>query len=350
MPRSIPSGMKFWQQKVDALPAAEIVKMYEAGYAGVWDDPAEKEKLHSLIRSDGGVVKGHEAAHANGWADSGKGKLIATWTHVEKCFPGCWPGAAQERGDCVSHGQKNANMTTVACEIIAAKPDEATGKVEGIPEIPTAGITEGAFSSEWLYWWRGYNGDGWSCQASAQVSIKHGMMLKMSYPELGIDLTNYSGSLAGKYGSRSPPAEMDAVGKQHLIRTATELETFEEVRDFLANGYGEQSCGSEGYASSRDENGVSRRRGSWAHSMAYIGADDRAETHAKYGGPLVLIMNSWGKWNSGPRAVLNAPGLQIPEGSFWTPWSDCKNRYVVAMSSAAGWPRKTLPDYLAPGL
>ncbi len=64
-------------------------------------------------------------------------------------------------------------------------------------------------------------------------------------------------------------------GMKHKIRQATELDSFEEVRDFLYQGYGISTCGGEGWSSSRDSNGFSKRRGGWSHAMAYIGADDR---------------------------------------------------------------------------
>src|SRR5690606_21602174 len=127
---------------------------------------------------------------------------------VEQVFPGCWPASAQDRGDCVSHDTRNACLTTLACEIVAGKPDEVTGRVEGKPDVPPEGIRDGVLSTEYNYWWRGYNGDGWSCEAAADMLIKHGILLRKPYPELGLDMTSYSGALAGKYGRTSPPANI----------------------------------------------------------------------------------------------------------------------------------------------
>lgn len=341
-------GTQFWGEQVGSLPIADVIRRYESGFAGVVRDQDASDEFWRDIVTAGGTRYGSDAATDNGWTDSAAGKLVATWMHVEKVFPGCWPGAAQERGDCVSHSQRNANLTTLCCEIIAGKPDEVTGKVEGIPDVPPKGISEGVLASAYLYWWRGYNGDGWNCDTAAGVSIKRGQLLMKPYSSLGVDLTEYSGSIAGKYGSRQPPPEIEAEGTLHVVRTATELQSFEEIRDFLANGYGISSCGGEGFSSSRNEDGVSDRRGSWAHAMAYIGADDRDETKSKYGGPLVLLQNSWGKFNSGPRTVRGTQ-LQIPEGSFWARWKDVSRRYVVAMSSIAGWPSKNLPDWIPEG-
>ena len=154
-----------------------------------------------------------------------------------------------------------------------------------------------------------------------------GLWLRRDYPGIA-DLTRYSGNAAGKWGSRTPPADVKAIGQEHLIRTATHAKTFEEVRDLLHNGYCISSCGSEAFSNKRDDNGVSKRSsGVWYHAMAYLGCDDRETTKAKYGEPLVMIQNSWGRWNTGSRKVMNSV-LEIPEGGFWARWSDIKGRYI----------------------
>lgn len=343
-PRLLEKGFQFWQQNAEALPTSEVIKLYEGGFAGAIYEPDERDQFRARNMQAFGTARGGDLATANGWAGSAAGQLVIPFVFILKYFPGCLPGAAQERGDCVSHDEKNAVLMTAACDIAAAKPDQETGHVETAPEIPAAGVSEGAFSTEWFYWWRGYSGDGWSCDAAANVAIKHGILLRKHYPELNIDLTNYSGSLAGKYGRSNPPEAMHVEGAKHIVRGAIEVEGFEQTRDFLANGYGISSCGSEGWSSSRDANGFSRRAGRWSHAMALIGADDRDVIKQAYGEPLVLIMNSWGKFNSGGRRILGTT-IDIPEGSFWAKWSDVKNRYLVAHSSVNGWPSKKLPDY-----
>lgn len=346
-PRLLEKGTQEWPQRAESLSTAEVIKLYEAGFAGCVYQPEERDEFRGRAKAAYGTFSGSDIAHANGWADSAAGQLVIPFVFILKYFPGCLPGAAQERGDCVSHNGKNAILLTAACDIASGKPDSETGKVEAPPDIPPAGLSEGAFSTEWLYWWRGYRGDGWSCDAVANVAVKHGILLRKPYPELGIDLTNYSGSLAGKYGGTSPPDPMHEEGTKHLVRGSVEVDGFEPLRDFLANGYGIGACGGEGWSSTRDENGFSKRSGRWSHAMAVIGADDRDIIKQKYGGPLILIQNSWGKFNSGPRRILGTT-VDIPEGSFWAKWSDCTNRYHVAHSSVNGWPSKNLPPFISP--
>lgn len=343
--KQIPKGHQFWPAHHDDLPAGEVRRLYEKGFAGAYDEPEERERFLASVE----YPYGSEAAHANGWAGSGAGKLVIPFVHADRTFPGCWPGPAQGRGDCVSHSTKNAALLSLICEIVAGQPDEVTGKIEGVPEISKEGIAQGALSTEAIYWWRGHGGDGWSCDHSARVVCEQsGLWLRQSYPELDIDLTRYSARTAGLYGARTPPQTIRDVGRQHLVRTATVLRSFEEARDFLHNGYGITSCGSEGFSSTRDENGVSGRRGSWAHAMAYIGADDREETKKLYGEPLVLVLNSWGRWNDGPRWILGH-SIEIPHGAFWTRWSDVRRRSMHALSSVNGWPARRLPHFGATG-
>ena len=319
----------------------QLLRAYSRGFPGVYSDPEEREKFLDIMD----YTVGMDAAADAGWMDDGKGKLVVPFKNIEMLFPGAQPGPAQRRGDCVSHSSANAAEITLAADIVSGEPDEETGKIEGAPEISEEGVKQGVLSTEAIYWWRGHGGDGWSCAHAGRVMCQEsGMWLRKDYPEFGFDLTRYSARLAGKWGRSEPPESIKNFGLKHRIRQATELDSFEEVRDFLYEGYGISTCGGEGWSSSRDKNGFSKRRGSWSHAMAFIGADDRDVIKEKYGEPLVLIMNSWGHWNSGGTRILNTT-MDIPAGSFWAKWSDCKRRYMVAYSGANGWPARKLPDW-----
>src|SRR5262245_9517537 len=134
------AGTQEWQQRADSLPTADVIAMYEQGFAGCVYMPEERDEFQARAQGAYGSYSLEDLAHANRWADSGAGKLVIPFVFVEKYFPGCWPGAAQERGDCVSHNEKNAALLTAACDIAAGTPDQETGKVETAPQIPDAGI------------------------------------------------------------------------------------------------------------------------------------------------------------------------------------------------------------------
>ena len=244
---------------------------------------------------------------------------------------------------------------------------------EGKPDdLPVEGQHDMVLSSEWYWWWRGYNGDGWSSSSATPVAIKHGSMLRKSYSDLGIDLTKYSYSNTAKYGSRNPPENMDAVGKIHAVTTGATVSSFEELRDALGNRHGITTDGGEGFSSSRDQYGMSRRQGGWSHCYPFIGVDQRPKAVSKFGEPLVLNLNNWGKWNSGPRDIFESAdeykpdmksllvslglvnpttgNLMIPEGSWWTTWSDVKRREMYALAGFRGWTKKQLPNWGNTGL
>jgi len=342
----LPRSFSWWPEGAVDLVPEKIEQTYKDGYAGVWHDPAATEVFESFIVAQPfGDLDGRRVSDANSLTGAGEGKLVIPYRLVEQLFPGCWPGAAQQRGDCVAHSTKNATLLTMACDIASGKPDEVTGKIEGAPIIDPDGIKNGALSTEAIYWYRGYSGDGWSCDAAAQIACsKSGLWLRNNYPELNVDLRKYSGKLAGQYGRTAPPPEFTKAGQEHLIRTATRLRSLREWCDYLANGFGLTTCGGEGFSNQRDENGVSRRSGSWSHALAVIGVDERDIIVAKYGEPLVLILNSWGKWNTGSRRIMGT-NIDIPEGAFWARWSNVKNRLCLALSGAAGWPAKKLPEF-----
>jgi len=324
---------------------------YLAGLRGVYADPAASERLTQLTLAQGQAPDAGTTCRRYGLVGSGAGKLAAPFAAIKHVFGDALPASAQDRGDCTAHSTRNAVLGTLACEIAAGQPDEVSGRIEGVPTVSPEARQDGVLATESTYWWRGHGGDGWSCDHAAEVVMtKAGMWLRQDYPDLGIDLTRYSGQLAGKWGRRPPPAEVEAVGQDHLVRHATRARTLEEVRDLLANGYCISSCGSEAFSNTRDSNGVSARsRGSWAHAMAYLGFDDRAETHSMYGGPLVLVQNSWGRWNSGSRSV-HGTQHEIPEGAFWARWADVRGRYAIAFSGLDGWPPQQIDRWFPEGL
>lgn len=327
----------------------DVVKAYETGFVGAYANPEAVERLRDEVRAAGGIPDAATACHTYKLQESGAGKLSTPYMEILSLYKDCLPGGAQGRGDCVSWSTRNAGLGTMCCEITAGVPDDITGRVEGAPEVSEAARLNGVLSTEAIYNWRRHGGDGWSCGEAASVLMKDsGLWLRKKYDEIDVDFTVYSSKNAGIYGSKTPPDAWRKIGADHLVRTVTEVNSFEELRDLLHNGYCISSCGSEGFSNTRDEHGVSRRSGSWAHAMAYLAADDRDEIKKIYNEPLVLVQNSWGEWNDGPRRVLGT-SIDIPIGSFWARWSDIRNRSMFAFSGVNGWPPKKLKNYGAKG-
>jgi hypothetical protein len=65
------------------------------------------------------------------------------------------------------------------------------------------------------------------------VSTKEaGAVLRIDYPNLGINLQDYSGSLAGKYGRTPPSGEIAKTLGANLFRTTTFANSPEEFVTF----------------------------------------------------------------------------------------------------------------------
>ena len=125
-----------------------------------------------------------------------------------------------------------------------------------------------------------------------------------------MDLSIYQDTTVGSEQIGDDPVfqKVKDEGKKHQVKTISLVKTVEEARDAIANGYALSVCSNYGFSSTRNEDGIAQRRGSWNHAMAWIAMDDSRE---KYDETLFLIQNSWGVFNGGPKAHGQ------PDGSFW---------------------------------
>lgn len=253
--------------------------------------------------------------------------------------------------NCVADSAALMSRCTMVLESVLGLPDEISGLVEEAPKVTPEAEKNNVVSFEPIYWHRNHGGDGWFCSAAVKVlQSKCGVVLRQNYSDVNIDLTQYSGRLAGRWGRSAPPSDIVDAFDNNLFRTATKVTAFEEARDLLNRGFFITTCGSQGWASARDDNGVSRRKGGWAHALTACGTDDRPEIVRIYNDPLVLVGNTWGPYNRDKKGLRKVYGTNhyIPDGFFWTTWSEFKNRQMYALSGLNGWARKELPD-LSPG-
>lgn len=331
-----------WPEPPEFKTAEECVRYYETDGIGCMPDPEGAEECEA---QEDGVFA--DAAHKYGIADSGAGKLILAYDTVWKVsgrndwFHG---SKSQPTGDCVSRSNSHALITSLACSVYNGKGSW--------PEIPESLYQTGMpFSPTGTYWLKHGGVSGWSCSAAAARS-KDGIGIVVakpySNPNIGNLLTpqEYKTSSIGKYTRSGPPSDVVADLDDHKAVSYSRIRSFEEIRDALANGYGVSSCGGQGFSKTRDANGVSRRSGHWSHAMAYVGTDDTKWAHDNYGGPLVLVLNSWGvSWIHGPRKVQGKDDYpEIPKGSFWARWSEVQGRDCYTFSAVNGFP----PQKLAP--
>lgn len=193
--------------------------------------------------------------------------------------------------NCVSHATRNAVDVTRACEIIGGQKED----------FVTRSATEGIYGS------RGHGGQGMSCSVAARfVHQNGGILLRKKYDS--IDLSVYNSSTGTRWGSRGIPPEVITEAKKHQVKTISLVNTIEQARDAIANGYALSVCSGAGFSSRRDQHGIASRSGGWSHAMAWVAMDD---SHEIYKETLFLVQNSWGNWNSGPKR------FDQPDGSFW---------------------------------
>lgn len=317
--------------------------MYEAGLPGAYINARDDNALIDSILEHGGNPSAMDVCYDNGLVNSGAGKLNIAFAAAMQLYPECWPGMPQETGDCVSHAVRSAILGSFCNEVVYG----ANLEKYDAPVVTEEARRSTVLASEPLYWNRGHGGQGWSCSAAARCAMeKAALWLRQDYPQFGFNLTKYSGRNATRYGLMPPPKEVIEYGKKNLVKTTTFIRTYEELRDVIAQGNCVATCGSEAWSGSRNEDGVAARKfGTWAHALMYGAVDDRAVTIKKYGEPLIQIQNSWGEgYLSGSRTILGT-NLMIPKGSFWSRWSDCKNRQMIAFSACAGWPGRRLPSW-----
>lgn len=259
-----------------------LLDAYTNGLVGAYCD---KDDLDRLLGDMKHPLFGVTAHRLYG---TGKGKISLPFKALLKFDPGFGPAEKQLRGDCVSHGGRNAVDVSRSVEIVNGEREEFLFR----------GATEG------IYGVRGHSGEGMTCgQATRFLTQQGGLVLRKPYGEY--DLSTY-----GKYdfGRSGVPQVIIDEAKKYQVKTASLVRNTEEARDALYNGYAINCCSMQGFSSTRDKYGIAAAQGRWAHAMAVIGCDDSHEIHKEC---LFLIQNSWGMWNGGPKR------LGQPDGSFW---------------------------------
>ena len=262
----------------------DLLKAYKDGFIGSWCDPEDLDKLlgelpHPLF-----------GAAAYNLSGSGKRKLALLHKNILKFDAGFGPSERQVQGDCVSHATRNSVDVTRSCEIINGEKEDFVAR----------GATEAIYGS------RGHGGEGMTCAGAARfVNQSGGILLRKKYGDY--DLSEYS-AIGGRWGRTGVPEDLVKVASKNKVKTISLINTIEQARDAIANGYAISVCSNSGFSSKRDKYGIASRSGSWSHAMAWVAMDD---THEIYNETLFLVQNSWGLWNGGEKR------LDQPDGSFW---------------------------------
>jgi hypothetical protein len=228
--------------------------------------------------------------------ESGKGKIQLLFKIVEG-VAGKFPLRHQRIGDCVSMATAMSVDVAKSVDIEIHKDFESW-----IAETATEDIYAGARVDIGKGRIRG---DGAVGAWAARYVNEYGALPRGKYGN--VDLTTYSGDKARSWGRAGSgvPKTLIPVAKQHPILTVSRVDTYEQCRDLIYNGYGVFVCSGQGFSYTRDSEGFARPEGSWSHAMAIVGVDD---SYKRKG---VLIANSWGVFNKGPKRHNQ------PDGTFW---------------------------------
>lgn len=206
-------------------------------------------------------------------------------------------GSGAAISNCVSQGAAYAVDAVKAVDIYIKKDFE-----EWVAETATEDIYAG---SRVQIGGGRIRGDGSVGAWAAKYVNKYGALPRKKYGN--VDLSKYSGNKARDWGrgSKGVPSSLLKVAKEHPIQVVSRVDTYEQCRDLIANGYAVTIASMQGFSSTRDKEGFAKPQGSWAHQMSILGVDDA------YKRPGVLVQNSWGAWNGGPKRNNQ------PTGSFW---------------------------------
>ncbi len=299
-----------------------IQQSYESGFVGAI---ADRDGFADLREEERRLFG---ASPLSAIAGSGEGKLsipyVLVLKHVKDGFK-----VRQTAGDCTTQGGCTAALISAVCDFAMRGDREEL-------MLP--------FANEVSYSTRPFSGEGWSCTDQARSICKGGkagLLQRKAYPELGADFTVYD----GKKGSRrTVPEKVLEEARKHQVESWHVIESLEEVRDLLANGYGVNVCSGYSFSNKRDEWGVSdRTREGWAHAMAWVGFDDRPEAHERYGDCLVCVDQSWGEWNSGGWLAAYGP---MPQGAFWILGRHARGMLSggggIGFSTVNGWPARKM--------
>jgi len=303
---------------MDQYPPEDIARLYEGGLVGSVCDPEDTARL---VQSLPMPFFGHTLAATGAGAVSLPFRAVVSFEAAAGRTP---YDEAQTTGDCVSHALRNA--------IDLARAND--------PDLSTTEDWIDRTATEPIYGARGHSGQGAVCSRLVRWAHQEGgCMLRRNYPDLGIDLSTYKADIGIRWGRPGVPSDVTAVAAKHRVGTISLIQDWQQARDALANGYGVICCSDVGFEHSRNSEGVSSPRGSWAHAMCWTAADDTRPGDCRF-----LIQNSWGRnWNRGGKAH------DQPDGSFWVTQSSAQRMIrqsgTWAVSNVDGFPRRKLPDW-----
>jgi len=193
---------------------------------------------------------------------------------TENEYTAIFNGIAQYQ--CVSFGAKNAIEYLQCCEILMKGDREKFRPVFPPYLYGTGRVFAGGGRLD------GEDGSLGSWMADAVIT--HGV-LASDEP----NVPQYDGRVAKKWGDTpGPPNEFILIGKEHPVKSAAKINSWEELVTAICNGYPCTVASNQGFEMEAGADGFNEASGQWGHQMCITGIDD------EYTQPYCIILNSWG--------------------------------------------------------
>lgn len=190
------------------------------------------------------------------------GTRTMLWEVGRKVIGGDVPNIAQEIGDCVSWGCRNA-----ICYIQffpMANGHRAVWKDVFPPYLYGCGrilIGNNQLGSQ----------DGSIGSWQAQACMKYGTIALDEKTSGGASLPPYSGSVARQWGNRPGPSkDWQNVGVEHLVKTTAPVKTWEEYCQAIANGYAVTIASNVGFDMTIRSDGFNHYSTTWGHQLCLL--------------------------------------------------------------------------------
>lgn len=241
--------------------------------------------------------------------------LYKAWKDALGAYPAY---VKQDIGDCTSWGSGHTADLLQSVQMVLGK------QAESYKEICTEAIYGmGREIANML-------GSGDGCYGAAVAkAVMEGCVSRES-------VGPYSGRRAKQWGAQGVPADVRTAAKEHPVKATALVGTTDEADAALMNGYPMIVCSNQGFAMTRDADGVCRAQGSWAHCMAIIGC------RTYNGKRQYCIGQSWG-----PDVPDGPLTDDQPDFSFWIASAALAKMLAeqdsFAFSGFAGFPGQPLP-------
>lgn len=276
----------------------------EQSYQGGWSDP-------KIFDSDveRAIDPNLKSSIPDNWKGKGSGGIRLLYQDYKKVHGVTYVPRNQGRvPSCVGQAVAAAADFLAAVDIVAGQPERkppapaAAGVIYGLSRQEIGELGPGV---------RGGSMNIWGVQALQ----RYGVVARLRYPLIEIDLRQPSSSRALKYGKEGVPDSLERIAKLHPVKEYYSINSYEDLRDAICAGYPVVIGSKQGFGNGklkRDKDGFlnpPRRvffKSVWKHSMVCIGVCDNGRKGA-------LILNSWGsEWVSGPHRFEGSP-----EGTFF---------------------------------